>query len=108
MSTDSVLEKSVRNERSSRHNSSLLEYGRTSIAVISGVTAGILGLTGIYGFALYIVYSLALSIILAIKVGSNWSIYFPTWRSVWIDGVLGGLFTYVLLWTFVYGMIHVF
>ena len=107
MSTDDDL-KPLRNERASRHNSSLLEYGRTSIAVISGLTAGILGLTGLYGFAFYFIYSLAMSVILAVKVGSNWNIYFPNRYAVWIDGVFGGLFTYVLLWTFVYGMVHVF
>jgi hypothetical protein len=108
MSEEDVLEKTARNEQAARHNSSLLEYGRTSVAVTAGLTAGILGLTGLYGFCLYFIYSLGMSVILAIKVGSNWNIYFPSWRSIWLDGILGGLFTYVLLWTFIYGMIHVF
>lgn len=101
-------EKAVRNERAVRHNSSLIEYGRTSTSVVAGVTAGILGLTGLYGFGLYLVYSVVMSVLIMGKVGSNWNKYFQSRYSLLTDGVLGGLFTYVLLWTFIYGIVHVF
>ena len=98
----------VFNERAVRLNSSIIDYCRTSAAAISGAAAGILGLTGLNGFAFFLVFSLALSLMLAMKAGQNWNNYFTTRRQIWFDGMIGGLFTYVLLWTFLYGMVHVY
>ena len=103
-----LSETAIKNERAVRHNASLIEYGRTSISVIAGVTAGILGLTGIYGFGFYLIYSFVMSGLIVIKVGSKWNKYFQSRYAMLTDGVFGGLFTYVLLWTFVYGLVHVF
>ena len=98
----------VFSEQAMRRNTSIIDYCRTSGAAIAGATAGILGLTGLYGFGFFIVYSIVLSTMLAAKAGTNWSDYFRSRRDVWFSGVLGGLFTYVLLWTFLYGMVHVY
>lgn len=46
-----------------RNNSSVVEYCRTSMSALSGCTAGILGLTGQYGFIFYIFSVLALWVI---------------------------------------------
>ena len=98
----------VYNERAVRLNASIIDYCRTSAAAISGATAGILGLTGLNGFAFFLIFSLALSLMLATKAGPSWNNYFTTRRQIWFDGMIGGLFTYVLLWTFLYGMVHVY
>ena len=45
-----------------RHNAALLEYCRTSISALSGSTAGILGLTGLYGFIFYFVVAFMMSV----------------------------------------------
>ena len=37
-----------------RNNASVVEYCRTSMAALSGGTAGLLGLTGFYGFGFYV------------------------------------------------------
>ncbi|CAH1641586.1 unnamed protein product [Spodoptera littoralis] len=37
-----------------RNNAVVVEYCRTSMAALSGSTAGVLGLTGLYGFAFYV------------------------------------------------------
>lgn len=101
------LKEDVFNDQAVRNNNAVIEYCRTSGAAISGATAGILGLTGLYGFGFFIIYSVLFSFLLAIKAGTSWNRYFTTRRAVWFDGILGGLFTYVLLWTFLYGMVHV-
>ena len=98
----------VFNERAVRRNAANIEYCRTSAAAVAGATAGIMGLTGLYGFAFFVAYSLFLSVLLTVKVGSHWSKYFTTRRALLFDGIIGGLFTYVLLWTFLYGMVHVY
>ena len=102
------LEETVFNERAIKRNTAIVDYCRTSGAVIAGATAGVLGLTGLYGFAFYFLYSLLLSVMLAVKAGRNSTNFFQSSYSVWFSGVLGGLFTYVLLWTFLYGMVHVY
>lgn len=40
-------------EAASRNNNALVEYCRTSACALSGCTAGIMGLTGLQGFAFY-------------------------------------------------------
>ena len=102
------LKEQVFNERAVRQNSAVIDYCRTSGAVIAGAAAGIMGLTGLYGFAFFILFSVILSAILSMKAGRDWNKYFTTRRQLWIDGVVGGLFTYILVWTFLYGMVHVY
>jgi len=102
------LKENVYNEKAVRKNTAIVDYCRTSGAVISGAAAGVLGLTGFYGFGFFILFSLFLSVALSMKAGTEWSKYFTTKRNLWLDGVLGGLFTYILVWTFLYGMVHVY
>lgn len=102
------LKEQVYNERAVRQNSSIVDYCRTAGAVIAGVAAGIMGLTGLYGFIFFVLFSTSLSVVLTMKAGRDWNKYFTTKRQLWLDGVLGGLFTYILVWTFLYGMVHVY
>ena len=102
------LKQDVYNERAVRRNAAIIGYCRTSGAVISGIAAGVLGLTGLYGFGFFILFSLLLSLNLSLKAGSEWNKYFISRRQLWLDGVIGGLFTYILVWTFLYGMVHVY
>jgi len=49
-------------EASIRNNAAILDYCRTSMSALSGSTAGILGLTGLYGFAFYFITAFILSV----------------------------------------------
>ena len=91
-----------------RNNASLVEYCRAFLAFVSGSAAGILGLTGLNGFVFYLIASAFMSILLGLKTQSKWDRYFLSKWHVWTSGVFGELFTYLLVWTFMYGMIHVF
>ena len=44
-------------EAAVRGNAAVLDYCRTSVSALSGATAGILGLTGLYGFIFYLLAS---------------------------------------------------
>lgn len=70
--------------------------------------AGIMGLTGILGFLFYFVAVLGLWCMLLLKSGANWQKYFISRRSLLTSGFMGGLCTYVLFWTFLFGMVHVY
>lgn len=91
-----------------RHNLVLLEYCRTSMAALSGSTAGILGLTGLLGFAFYCVSAVILWLFLLAKAGIDWEKYFRSRMQLLTSGFFGGLITYILFWTFLYGMVHVY
>ena len=91
-----------------RNNLALVDYCRTFLALVTGSAAGILGFTGLNGFIFYLVNSVAMSVLLGLKTRSKWDRYFLTQSHVWTNGVFGELFTYLLVWTFMYGMIHVF
>ena len=98
----------IYNEVNVKSNHDVVDYCRTSLSIIAGCTAGILGLTGLSGFGFYIVASLLMTIALVFKAGKNWEKYFTSRTSLWWDGVLGGIFSYILFWTFLYGVVHVF
>ena len=95
-------------EPSIRHNSAIVEYCRTSMSALSGATAGITGLTGLYGFIFYFLTAFMLSFMLLLKAGSQWQKFFRGRGSLFTGGLMGGLFTYILFWTFLYGMVHVY
>ncbi|VDK20261.1 unnamed protein product, partial [Taenia asiatica] len=73
-----------------QHNALVVGYCRTALAAVAGVAAGILGLTGIIGFLFYLMSSMVLSLFLLRKTG------------------LDETTTYILCWTFIYGMVHVY
>ncbi|XP_025087704.1 ER membrane protein complex subunit 6-like [Pomacea canaliculata] len=95
-------------ELSLRQNAAILEYCRTSMSALAGATAGIMGLTSLLGFVFYFVSAFVLSVFLTIKAGSRWNAFFISRKILFISGLFGGLFTYILFWTFLYGMVHVY
>ena len=65
-------------ESSLRFNMQQITYCRTTTAVLTGSTAGILGLTGLLGFVLYFATAVLVSVGLLAKAGSKSSSYFPS------------------------------
>ncbi|RZC32928.1 Rab5ip domain containing protein [Asbolus verrucosus] len=97
------------NDSAIRNNLSVVEYCRTSMAALSGCTAGVLGLTGLYGAAFYIFAVTSLWIMILCKAGpSSFNKYFISRQALLTNGFFGQLFTYILCWTFIYGMVHVY
>ncbi|CAH0388516.1 unnamed protein product [Bemisia tabaci] len=95
-------------ESAVRNNAAIVKYCRTSMAALSGSTAGLLGLTGFYGFGFYVFSVLGLWVMLLMKAGTQWQKFFINRRSLLTHDFFGSLFTYVLFWTFLYGMVHVY
>lgn len=42
------------------------------------------------------------------RVGASRGKYFRSELELWTDHVSGGLFTYILFWTVLYGMVHIY
>lgn len=100
--TDALSPQSLQN------NHGILNYCRTATAAISGCVAGVLGLYGFHGFFFYFFSSVLMSVLLVGKAQFNWQKFFLSSWDIWSTGVLGGTLTYILFWTFLYGMVHVY
>lgn len=92
-----------------RNSRSLLRQ-RSLVSMVSGAMAGILGLSGINGFILYTLCSLCYSMMLylfATKCKPH--LYFKSPAdSLLLHGVFGEFLTYLLFWTLVYGLVHIY
>lgn len=69
---------------------------------------GLLGLTALYGAAFYVFAVTSLWFMILFKAGPNWKNYFISRKDLLTGGFFGQLFTYILCWTFLYGMVHVY
>lgn len=101
-------ETKVYNQGAIQHNAAVVEYTRTCTAVFSGMGAGVLGLTALYGFGFYFIAMFGMWLILIAKAGANYQRYFTSRKAILMNGFFGSLFTYILCWTFAYGMVHVY
>lgn len=75
---------------------------------LAGCTAGILGLTSYQGFVFYVLTAFVLWFLILFQAGPAWNKYFRSRLPILTGSLTGGLFTYILFWTFIYGMVHVY
>ncbi|RCV26778.1 hypothetical protein SEVIR_5G276300v4 [Setaria viridis] len=85
-----------------------INYSRTFLSIISGVVAGIWGFTGLMGFVFYFLVMMVASLGILVKAKFSVHTYFDSWNRIIIEGVLGGLMSFVLFWTFAYDIVHIF
>jgi len=91
-----------------RFNENSLEQCRTSVSALSGCVAGILGLTSYKGFLFYGFSMFFLSFLIYLYIRTEHRKFFTSLNHIFLNGFLNGLLTYVLFWTFLYGMVHVY
>lgn len=96
------------NELAVRLNENSLEQCRTSVSALSGCVAGILGLTSYKGFLFYGLSMLLLSFLIYFFIRNEHRKFFTSLNHVFVNGFFNGLLTYVLFWTFLYGIVHVY
>ncbi|PIN10600.1 hypothetical protein CDL12_16801 [Handroanthus impetiginosus] len=107
-SSDIWDEISTFNVENMQNNTRIINYSRTFMSIIGGVIAGILGFTGLTGFIFYFVVMAITTGGLAAKTGFSVHSYFDSWNRIVFDGILGGLLSFVLFWTFAYDIVHIF
>ncbi|CAL4901901.1 unnamed protein product [Urochloa decumbens] len=85
-------------------------YSRTFLSIIGGVVAGIWGFTGLMGFVFYFLIMMVATIGLLAKSKFSVQTYFDSWSRILIEGVFGGLMSFVLFWSyrFAYDIVHIF
>ena len=60
-------------------------------AIVSGCAAGILGLTGLVGFAAFFLTTFILSLMMYVKMGYQPKPYFKKGEEIWTEGVMQAL-----------------
>ncbi|XP_052194393.1 uncharacterized protein LOC127802565 [Diospyros lotus] len=96
------------NVENMQNNLKSVYYSRTFMSIIGGVIAGILGFTGLTGFIFYFLIMAITSVGLIAKAGCSIHSYFDSWTQILVDGIFGGLMSFVLFWTFAYDIVHIF
>ncbi|KAK4801711.1 hypothetical protein SAY86_022198 [Trapa natans] len=86
-----VTSLSIFNAENLQSNMKVVYYSRTFMSIIGGVTAGILGFTGLTGFVFYLIIMAITSVGLIAKAGFSVHLYFDSWNQIVLDGFLGGL-----------------
>ncbi|KAH3767248.1 ER membrane protein complex subunit 6 [Pelomyxa schiedti] len=93
------------------HNEGILYFCRVFISCLSGCAAGILGLKSLWGFAGFVVSSLittVLILILGTTPQTAHGKYFKSSVTPWSHSLMQGAMTYVLFWTLLFDMVHVY
>lgn len=98
----------VFNEVAVMQNLASVDYCRIFTALLSGSTAGILGLTGLYGFIFFFIANGLGGVFILHKYSAQYRQYFKQLYIVFSHGLFGSLLTYILFWTFLYGLVHVY
>ena len=81
---------------------------RTFGAIVAGLVAGILGLTGIWGALCYFAANGLISAVLYQTLGTRRQKFFPSKKSYFLDGLTAQIATFILFWTLAYDIVHIF
>ncbi|XP_059098757.1 ER membrane protein complex subunit 6-like [Tigriopus californicus] len=96
------------NPRNVMLNTKSLNFSRTALSVLGGGVAGILGLTSILGFLFYFAASGLLGLVYLMQSSRSDGMFFLSKQQLVTSYVFENLFTYILMWTLVYGCVHVY
>jgi hypothetical protein len=91
-------------------NNRLAFNNRIFISILLGVGAGVLGLENLWGVLFYIVGSaLGLFVFLFLKTGlKSANLYFQNATQIISASLSTNLFTFVMVWTLFYDIVHVY
>ncbi|GBF93300.1 ER membrane complex subunit 6 [Raphidocelis subcapitata] len=93
-----------------KNNFQVVYYLRIYATVVAGVVAGVLGVTGWQGFAVYLVSQLLVVPLIVAKAEGNTAKFFPSWDKVVLEHVFSStaLMSYVLCWMLAFNLGHVY
>ena len=83
-------------------------HSRTFGAIVAGLVAGILGLTGFWGALCYFAANGFISAVLYQTLGTRRQKFFPSKKSYFLDGLTAQIATFILFWTLAYDIVHIF
>eukprot|EP00656_Telonema_subtile_P020723 TRINITY_DN2179_c0_g1_i2.p1 TRINITY_DN2179_c0_g1~~TRINITY_DN2179_c0_g1_i2.p1 ORF type:complete len:103 (-),score=22.36 TRINITY_DN2179_c0_g1_i2:267-575(-) len=83
-------------------------YKRQVTAIVAGLAAGTLGITGFAGLFFYAFWMAVLAAVQAFQTGFKVNEYFLSSSGLVIEGLSQGGMTFMLFWMIMYGVVHVF
>ncbi len=92
-------------------NNELLAWARTVVALAGGALAGVWGLTGLKGFGLYgAVHGLVGAALLLTRLGLRPGDFFPNTGPLGLvaGGLMDNFMLYIVVWSFLYALLHVY
>jgi len=91
------------------HNTNVVKTSRIFTSLVAGCAVGILGITGWWaGLLCYLVVTLLTSFLLALKANFQYKPYFFDANGPLFDGLGKGVMTYIMFWTLLYDVTHVY
>mmetsp|Transcript_15970 Transcript_15970/g.40115 ORF Transcript_15970/g.40115 Transcript_15970/m.40115 type:complete len:116 (+) Transcript_15970:477-824(+) len=92
-----------------QQNARTISTCRIASAIVAGCVAGIMGMEGLSGFLLFFVSCLVTSCMLCVRTGSVTMVdFFAKPNQVWTQGLTEGLMSYILFWTMLFDLVHIF
>ena len=86
-----------------------LDKVRSLFSILSGVIAGVLYLTGIYGLCVYVGMSLLVNLTLYAKMGFDCKKYVnKSFIAFFMSDLQKNAMSFVLFWTLTYGLIYIY
>ena len=92
-------------------NMKIINYVQTWMGIVAGVVAGTLGLHGAQGFLFYAVFWLFVQGVLFLKAGGDLASTLgpdKTLVSFLLGDIGSQMMSFLLFWTFLYGLVHVY
>eukprot|EP00742_Colponemidia_sp_Colp-10_P003606 GILJ01003838.1.p1 GENE.GILJ01003838.1~~GILJ01003838.1.p1 ORF type:complete len:114 (-),score=16.12 GILJ01003838.1:193-534(-) len=90
------------------HNGRVLAFCRIFASIVGGIVTGAFGLTGLEGIGMFFAFTFISSFVLFLKADMNPAPYFKSSMDVWTGNLLGGMMSFILFWTLLYNMIHIY
>ena len=89
------------------YNTRHINFCRIFVAII-GMAAGIMGFTGLMGFAVFGITTMILSAMLYVYIGADAKPYFKAPNDLWTEGVSQAMMSYIMFWTLFYDIVHIY
>jgi len=105
---ESDKEKDIDNPEKIANNVRIVYSSRIFLSIIAGCTAGILGLTGLIGFACYLLLCTLQTIVLLFKIKFKVHTFYKSLFTMWLEGLVQGLLSFILFWTLIYDIVHIY
>ena len=90
------------------YNTRNINFCRIFVAIVSGMAAGIMGFTGLMGFAVFFLTTMLLSVMLYVFVGMDPKPYFKAPEDLWTEGISQAMMSYIMFWTLFYDIVHIY
>jgi len=93
---------------SAAHNTRTLSNIRSLTSSLTGLTAGTLALSSLWGFAFYLAQHVLVSVLIAYGPaarGKPGKYFYNVWSELWGGEVVGGMMGFVLTWTLAYNLV---